>query len=249
MKTEINDKINYKLLIEKYGPLVSSICRGMTRNYAISEEASQEVWIEIIKSFDTFKNQSRLSTWIYKIAYRTVLKYIKNEKVYSEEFIRKYLQEQTRFIQPVESDAEKKLWIKDTCNNCLTGFLYCLDHDDRFLYILREVSELPFNEIEKIMEIEPVVLRKRISRIKNKLKMFLNNECILFNPDADCRCKIKRHIQDIKLDLEFEKIRKRLDEKISNFKIADLVFSKVNYWKKYLKKCHINEIPSTNDIN
>lgn len=60
-------------IVEQYGPLVSSIAHRMNLNRVSVEDATQEAWLEILRSLPTFEGRSSLSTWIYTIASRTVL--------------------------------------------------------------------------------------------------------------------------------------------------------------------------------
>ena len=70
-------------LITNYGRMVSVICRRMLQDEDKVQDAAQEVWLEVIKSLPTFRKQSKISTWIYTIAYRVVLKHAQKERIYS----------------------------------------------------------------------------------------------------------------------------------------------------------------------
>lgn len=84
-KTEYmeNQVLSTGTIAREYGPLVSSICRKMIRDPEIAKEAAQETWIEILGSIDGFKNESKLSTWIYTITRRVVIRYARREKTYT----------------------------------------------------------------------------------------------------------------------------------------------------------------------
>lgn len=229
---EINDVLDMEEIVQKYSPLVKSICYRITWDREIADEAFQETWIEVKKSIGTFKNESKISTWVFKIAYRTVLRYVKKEKVYSQRFLRDYIEDQSEYTDP-PADANYECWIKSTCNHCLTGFLYCLTFDDRMLYILRDVVELEYKTIEAVLEVKSVNLRQRLVRIRKRLKNFLRSECVLANPASKCHCRILNHVKNIHLDKEFEQIR--LEMKNRNiYKIADDILPKIEYLKNKL---------------
>jgi len=63
--------------------LVSALSHRMIQNPEIAKDAAQEAWMEILKSLKTFKGESKISTWIYTIVSRVILRQAKNEKVYS----------------------------------------------------------------------------------------------------------------------------------------------------------------------
>jgi RNA polymerase sigma-70 factor (ECF subfamily) len=57
-------------IAREYGKLVSSVCRRMIRDEEVAKEAAQQVWLEIVKSFPSFRGESKISTWIYAITRR-----------------------------------------------------------------------------------------------------------------------------------------------------------------------------------
>ena len=59
----MNKKTNISLdsIANAYSRYVSTICYRMIQNEEIAKEASQQVWVEIVKSFPNFKNESNVS--------------------------------------------------------------------------------------------------------------------------------------------------------------------------------------------
>ncbi len=227
----INNEMLLNEIITEYGPMVSSVCRRMISDRNLAEDASQEVWIQIVKSLDSFKGDSKLSTWIYSIASRVVIKLSKKEKVYSTRFLSNVFS-LDKFEIPDEVDFDKAMWIKDMCNKCLTGILHCLDNESRLIYLLRDVIHLEYNEIAVIFNKKVASIRKTISRVRDKLKNFLNNECILYNPSGNCSCRMKNHVEDIKLKDEFNKIVS-LKEEVDIFVKSESIFPNKNFWLKF----------------
>ena len=87
LSANTKEKLSKEEIIDKNGKLVFSLCFKIIRNNAIVKEAAQEVWLEVLKSLESFENQSKLSTWIYKIAYRVIIKYSKNERKYNTSYL------------------------------------------------------------------------------------------------------------------------------------------------------------------
>ena len=105
-------------IVEHYGTMVATIAHRMIQNREIAKEAAQEVWYEVFKSLPSFNADSELSTWIYTIAKRTISRYAQNEKVATLVKL-----EQFRALQEIEytgSDEERKEWVKERCDWCLT---------------------------------------------------------------------------------------------------------------------------------
>ncbi len=70
----------FRILIEKYQRLVSRVVFRMVSNPADREEISQEVFVRVYRNLSRFRFQSRLSTWIARIAYNTSLHFLQKQR-------------------------------------------------------------------------------------------------------------------------------------------------------------------------
>jgi len=145
-------------IINKYGKLVSSIANRVLYNDEDKKDAMQDAWLEVIKSLNTFRGDSKLSTWIYSIAYRAILRYSKKEKKYSEKSYDIFFNQKEILEIPVAAGKEE--WIRDTCDNCITAFLHCLSPEDRLSFIFREIAKVSFSEISNVMDKDERAVRK-----------------------------------------------------------------------------------------
>ncbi len=224
-------EIDLNELVEKFGTMVSGISHRMIQNKELAKEASQEVWFEVIKSINSFNGNSELSTWIYTIAKRTILRYSKNEKIATiielEEF---------RALPELEySGAEEKRqeWAKEICDWCLTALNHCLNNDARLIFIFRENVGLSFRQISMIMEMKEDNIRQISSRSLSKIRNFMNDTCPLYNPEGTCKCRICKQVASIDFEQEYSTVQKMV-------RLADLYkkfekeLPRKNYWEKFL---------------
>ena len=58
----------FRELVSLYQNKVFNTCYGFVNNHADADDLAQEVFIEIYNSIKTFKENSSLSTWAYRIA-------------------------------------------------------------------------------------------------------------------------------------------------------------------------------------
>ena len=70
------DQQALKELMERYQHYVYTILSSMLHDHEAAE-ASQDTFIKVYRSINRFESNSKLTTWIYKIAYRTGLDYLK----------------------------------------------------------------------------------------------------------------------------------------------------------------------------
>ena len=219
--------------IIQYGKLISILSKRMISNAEIAEEAAQEVWIEVLKSLVSFKGESKLSTWIYTIAKRVIMRYIRDERIYSTEFLQEYIIGDDRDF-PKNVDINRDMWIKSECDSCLTGLFHCLTNESRLIYLFRDVMQLPFSEIAVIMDMDDAAVRKSLSRSRTKLRNFLNRNCRIYNPNSECRCRMNQLLEDINLPSEYQRIRD-MSKCISIFHQAEEVLPTKNYWEQFIR--------------
>ncbi len=226
-----NVNIDKNILVQQFGDKISRLSHRMIWDKELAKEASQEVWYEILKSLETFKATSRISTWVYTIAKRTILRYIQNEKVLMTSDIDAHFDKES--IDYFGKEEEKKEWVKEQCDYCLTAFCHCLTNNARLIFLFRNIAELSDFETAHIMEMEEKNVRKIASRSKTKVKNFMQKDCVLLNPNGKCRCRISHHLKAIELDKEYGKLSKAAGL-IDVFKKFDKELPRRNYWEKFL---------------
>lgn len=70
----------FRTLVNDHKDRVYNTCMGFLRNPHDAEDVSQEVFIEVYDSINDFREDSSLSTWIYRIAVTKSLELIRYRK-------------------------------------------------------------------------------------------------------------------------------------------------------------------------
>ncbi len=237
MKAATNSEL--PLIVNKYGRMVSSIAFRIIRNRQDAEDAAQEAWLEIVKSLPSFRGESKISTWIYRVAYRAIARHASREKAYTAKEYDGFMDKGEIHDIPCGTDIEKEYWAKESCDRCITGFLHCLDMESRINLVFKDIAGLSYNEMSLILGRDEAALRKENSRSRRKIKNFMERDCYLLNPSGTCRCRLKTMIGKLNLPEEYDKIRASI-KKINFFQAADMLFPKVNYWEKFFKNMSQN---------
>ena len=68
-------------LFEIHKNHIYALCLRMTANVVEAEDLTQEAFIQVFRKLATFRNESALSTWIYRIAVNTVLMHLRKERL------------------------------------------------------------------------------------------------------------------------------------------------------------------------
>ena len=64
----------------RYSELVYNTALSYVQNVADAEEVTQDVFVKVFKSINSFKGESKVSTWIYRITVNTALNKLKSKK-------------------------------------------------------------------------------------------------------------------------------------------------------------------------
>jgi RNA polymerase sigma-70 factor (ECF subfamily) len=143
--------INY--LVNTYQKKVIKTAYYFIGNMEDAEDLSQEIFIEIIKSVDSFKGRSAFSTWVYRIVVNRSLNTIRKNKrrgVFSsieQIFQRRNGADVTTLNEP--ADHCGPLDLKET-KEILNKALSELPENQRIAFVLSKYEELSYKEIAEI---------------------------------------------------------------------------------------------------
>jgi RNA polymerase sigma-70 factor (ECF subfamily) len=216
-------------LVQRYGRLVSSICWRMTRDQEAAREASQEAWLAVLQGLPAFRGESSLSTWIYSIAWRVVSRYSQAQRTYSTRFLAAYFEADGVPQRPDDRDLDHDLWVRSMCDQCLCGMLQCLEPDVRLAYLLRDLAEVPYDEVAQVLDVEPATARQMVSRARRKLNRFLRGHCALADPTGPCRCRMRDHVRAVDLPAEYGRLRSTVHH-VRVFKESEQVLPAKDFW-------------------
>ena len=157
----------YTSSILPYSGIIIKICRAYTDSQEDFEDYYQEVCLQIWRSRDSFRGDSKWSTWIYRLSLNICLTLIKKKK--------KNRQHSTsNYVMPNEA-AEDNLAFSDESLNLLYDAIRQLSEIDRAV-ILLYLEEKPNKEIAEIIGTTPNNIGVRINRIKERLKKLLDGK-------------------------------------------------------------------------
>jgi RNA polymerase sigma-70 factor (ECF subfamily) len=154
----------YTSFILPYSGIIIKICRAYTDTQEDFEDYYQEVCLQIWKSKDSFKEDSKWSTWIYRLTLNVCLTLLKKKKNNKQHHT------SDDVILPDTSEETKAF--SDESLNLLYDAIRQLSEIDRGV-ILLYLEEKSYQEIAEIIGTNPNNIGVRIKRIKERLKKLL----------------------------------------------------------------------------
>jgi RNA polymerase sigma factor (sigma-70 family) len=174
----------FNLLLDDYQQKVFSTCISFVPNKEDAEDIAQEVFLEIFKSISKFKGDSKLSTWIYRIATNKCLEFIRKKNTKKRfAFMQSMLGNEialdktsyfTEFNHPgiVLENKEKSTIIFKAINS--------LSENQRVIFTLAKIDGKSYQEIieitgKSLSSVESIMFRAKKS-LKEKLEIFYKND-------------------------------------------------------------------------
>ena len=157
----------YTSSILPHAGIIIKICRAYTDSQEDFEDYYQEVCIQIWKSKDKFRGDSKWSTWIYRLTLNICLTLIKKKKNNRQHYTSDYE------VQ-VEATEENRSFSDESLNQ-LYEAIKKLSEVDRAV-ILLYLEEKRNKEIAEIIGTSANNIGVRINRIKERLKTLLDGK-------------------------------------------------------------------------
>jgi len=147
--------MDFEEIYSKYSPQIFRVCMGYINDYEQARDLTQETFISVWRNLSSFKNQSKISTWIFRIATNNCLRAIEKSKKGTKTELPYNLPEVHE-----ETQEEKLTFLY----NCIAE----LEETDRIIISL-VLEDLPQAEIAAIVGLSNVNIRVKVHRIKEKL--------------------------------------------------------------------------------
>ena len=147
--------MEFENIYKTYWDRIFRLCMGFVNDYDAAQDLAQETFIIVWQKLDTFRNESSIGTWIFRIASNNCLRQIEKDKRFPKSEL------------PVHIIEEKQTSLEPQIQ-----FLYkCiaeLPETERIIISL-ELEGVRQTEIAKIVGLSETNTRVKIHRIKEKL--------------------------------------------------------------------------------
>lgn len=169
----------YETLLRRFQSPVYNLAWRLLDNPADAGDVVQEVFLKVFRNVDSFRGDSSLRTWIYRIAV--------NESHNRRRWIFRHRKGETGIEDVFSGDDNREAPLVDTRE---TPFDFTMNHEAQMLLeeglssispalraalVLREVEELSYDEIAGVLEISIGTVKSRIVRGREALRRYLAN--------------------------------------------------------------------------
>jgi len=160
---------SYEEIVEEFQHNVYSTVYTFIQNAQDTEDISQEVFLLIYQNLNSFKLDSKLSTWIYRITVNRCLTYRRKEA--RRNTIAKFVPISNEMSESLKSNISVDLdVIKLEDKDILYKALNCINKKYVTVIVLRYMQDLSIKEIGQILNLPARTVETQLYRAKSKLK-------------------------------------------------------------------------------
>jgi RNA polymerase sigma-70 factor (ECF subfamily) len=176
-KLKQGDQSGFTAVVDLYQDMVYNTAIGIVQNAEDADDITQEVFVQVYLSINSFKGESKLSTWIYRIAISKVLDHEKKKKRKKRfGFIQSLFdKQQDEQDLPVEFHHPGVQLEKKERAAELMKALKQLPENQRIAFTLQKLEGQSNAEIAAIMNTSVQAVESLMSRAKVNLRKTLFN--------------------------------------------------------------------------
>jgi RNA polymerase sigma-70 factor (ECF subfamily) len=166
------DEAAFRKVVETWQNMVYNTALGIVQNPEDAEDIAQEVFVQAFQSIGTFKGESKLSTWLYRI---TVTKSLDHERRKKRKkrfaFVRSIFGDQNEvLVNPPDFHHPGVSLDKKEDAAVLFRAIAELPENQRIAFTLNKVEGLSYQEVSEVMKTTVSSVESLMHRAKNNLK-------------------------------------------------------------------------------
>ena len=151
-------------LYQAYAPRVFRIAAHIVGDRHAAEDITQDVFLKVYEARSSFKGRADPYTWIYRVTVNVSINWVKRHR---------RMETTSEPIRASGVDDPEELLIREEEQDELAGYLNELSVDHRACLVLKDVEELSYENIAKILEIPVGTATSRVARARQRFLRIL----------------------------------------------------------------------------
>jgi RNA polymerase sigma-70 factor (ECF subfamily) len=169
-------------LVTKYKDSLTNYLNMMVGDHDIAVDLCQETFLRVYKNINRYSNIYQFSTWIYRIATNLAIDELRYRKRRGQVFYRNVLgtraageEDGREFeISDARMNPSEEILRKES-SRVLEDAIRSLPEKYRIAFIMKEVQELPYEVIAKVLNTSPGTIKSRLHRARQLLQRKLEH--------------------------------------------------------------------------
>jgi RNA polymerase sigma factor (sigma-70 family) len=170
------DESAFKYLVDTYQDRVFNTAIGIVQNAEDAEDVAQEVFIQVFRSIHSFKGESKLSTWIYRITTTRALDHLRSRKSKKRfGFLQRLFGEGNEPLHEIPDFHHPGISL-DQKESATRLFRNKLPENQKTAFTLHKLEDLSYLEISEIMQTSLAAVESLMHRARQNLRKILEKD-------------------------------------------------------------------------
>jgi RNA polymerase sigma-70 factor (ECF subfamily) len=182
MRFQAGDRASFAMLVRKHKTAIYNFVLRLVRSSSAAEDLVQDVFVKVVQSAADFKHESKFSTWAYTIARNICIDHLRKMSLRQHPSLDQArndapdgptLLDRTADTRP--SAAVERTVIGAELGQRIVRCVEALPQEQREVFLLREVADLPFKEIALITGVPENTVKSRMRYALERLQESLSD--------------------------------------------------------------------------
>ncbi|MDA2920047.1 sigma-70 family RNA polymerase sigma factor [Desulfobacterota bacterium AH_259_B03_O07] len=175
------DEWAFNEIVNRYGEKIHRLAFRITHNTRNADDVLQEVFMILVQQLETFREEAKFSTWLYRVATHASLAYLRKEKRYENEMSLEDYQpyEESGVLGGVVhsnwSNMPDDALIDKEGKGIIEKAISEIPEKYRIVLQLRDLEGLSNPEVGNILELSVAAVKSRIHRARHFLRHKLSD--------------------------------------------------------------------------
>jgi RNA polymerase sigma factor (sigma-70 family) len=162
-------------IVNLWQDMVYNTALGIVQNEEDAEDITQEVFVQVYESIGSFREDAKLSTWLYRITISKSLDMEKKKQRQKRGGLLKRIFETTESEAPVSFDHPGVRLDNKENAAALFAAIKKLPEKQRLAFVLQKLESLTNEEIGAVLQLTTVAVDSLLARARTNLKSILQN--------------------------------------------------------------------------
>jgi RNA polymerase sigma-70 factor (ECF subfamily) len=165
-RVQRGDADSFEILVQRHQKATFNLVYRLLGDYDEAAEVAQEVFLSAYKSIRQFRGDANFSTWLYRIAFNHASTRRKSLNIAQQRLVPLDGIEiiGDGAVDPAKSLEQKE--IQERVQQALNG----LDHDDAIIILLRDLQDVPYEQVAQMLDVPVGTVKSRLHRARRALK-------------------------------------------------------------------------------
>jgi RNA polymerase sigma-70 factor, ECF subfamily len=159
----------FEVLVRRHEKTIFNLVYRMLGDYDDAIEVSQEVFLSAYRAIGQFRGDANFSTWLYRIALNHVTTRRRSNNSRQHRTAPIEDMELIRDSQPGPAETLEKKEMQERVQLALNK----LSPEDAAVILLRDLQDVPYDEVARLLEIPVGTVKSRLHRARQALKSLL----------------------------------------------------------------------------